>query len=138
MFTKNVFKSFAMIIAVLVMFSSATYASSNDDKTVEKAREAVENASPDDWHTLAKSAEKCFKKNVNLKEAREWLDKSIEIKPTVYNLTLKGDYYKMNRLPDKALNYYIKAMKIAKEEDEHSMELTSLQRKIAEITNIGG
>lgn len=126
-----------MLVAALIMISAVSYAGPVDDKTVEKARQAVQNASPDDWHTLAKSAEKCFNRNVNLKEAAEWLDKSIEIKPTVYNLTLKGDYYKMNRLPDKALDYYVKAMKIAKEEDNNS-DLSEIQRKIADITNIGG
>jgi len=138
MIIKKTNKWIAAIFAVLMMTaSSQVFAGKNDDKTVQKAREAVEQASPDDWHTLAKSAEKCFRKNVNLKEASKWLDKSIEIKPTVYNLGLKGDYYAMNKLPEKALEYYIKAMNVAKEADNYA-DVSDLQLKISDITNIGG
>ena len=102
------------------------------DKTTLKAREAVANASPDDWYTYAKSAEKCIKKGVNLKEASDWLDHSIDIKETAYNLELKGDYYKANRLPDKALKYYVKSMQVGKEENTN-FDARDIQRKIADI-----
>jgi len=135
--TSNV-KKFLSLSFVLLMFT-ATLAQANMvfDKAVEKAREAVENASPDDWYTLANSAEKLIRKNKNLKEANEWLDRSIEIKKTVYNLTVKGDYYQANQLPDKALEYYVKAMNLAKSEDANA-DISDIQRKVAQITNIGG
>lgn len=135
--TSNV-KKFLSLSFVLLMFT-ATLAQANMvfDKAVEKAREAVENASPDDWYTLANSAEKLIRKNKNLKEANEWLDRSIEIKETVYNLTVKGDYYQANQLPDKALEYYVKAMNLAKSEDANA-NISDIQRKVAQITNIGG
>ena len=107
------------------------------DKAVEKAREAVENASPDDWMTLAKSADKLIQRKKNLKEANEWLEKSLAIKETVYNLTVRGDYYLVNNLPDKALDYYVKAMNLAKSEDADA-DITGIQMKVAQITNIGG
>jgi len=129
-------KTFAAIMAFVVLSSSVTFAKV-DDRTTEKAREDVENASPDDWYTLAISAEKCFKKKVNLKQASEWLDQSIEIAETPFNLELKGDYYIDNRLPDRALEYYVRAMNTIKENDGDA-DVTHLQKKISKIINIGG
>ncbi len=102
------------------------------DKTTLKARELVEEAAPDDWMTFAKAAEKCINKGVNLKEAAGWLDTSIEIKETAYNLELKGDYYVRNNLPDKALEYYIKTLKVGKEQDLN-FDARDIQKKIADI-----
>lgn len=114
----------------------ASYAKTND-KTAEKAREAVENAGPHDWYTLAASAEKCFKKKVNLNEASEWLDQSLEIAQMPYNLELKGDYYILNKLPDQALEFYVKAMNVMKEKDGEA-DVSKIQKKISEIISIGG
>lgn len=123
---------FAMLFAV-----SISFAKQSEDKAIVKARDAATNASPDDWHTLASCAEKCINKKANLKEANEWLDRSIEIKPTAYNLSLKGDYYVLNQLPEKALEYYVKAMTTAKT-DDHTADISDIQKKISKITNIGG
>ena len=105
-------------MAFFILTSSVTFARL-DDRTTYKTRDAVENASPDDWYTLAISAEKCFKKKVNLKEASEWLDQSLEIAETPFNLELKGDYYNNNRLPDKALEYYVRTMNKIKENADY-------------------
>ncbi|MFW5761072.1 MAG: tetratricopeptide repeat protein [Cyclobacteriaceae bacterium] len=102
------------------------------DKVTIKARELVNKAAPDDWMTYAKAAEKCINKGVNLKEAAQWLDTSIEIKETAYNLELKGDYYVRNNLPDKALEYYVKTLKVGKEQD-FNFDASGIQKKIADI-----
>ena len=126
----------AASIAIMLLASTIIFAKI-DDRTTEKTREAVENASPHDWYTLAISAEKCFKKNVNLKQASNWLDQSLEIAETPFNLELKGDYFINNKLPDKALEYYVRAMNTIKENDGDG-EVTHLQKKISKIINIGG
>ncbi len=115
--TKNV-RSIMMALAT-VFISASVYAlpSTADNKTVTKARLAVEEAAPDDWHTYAESAEKCMRKKVNLKEAKDWLDKSLEIKETAYNLAIMGDYYQMNDLPEQALEYYVKSLRQGLEND---------------------
>ena len=125
--------------AMLVFFALSLNVSfaSIDDRTTEKTRDAVESADPDDWYTLAISAEKCFEKKVNLKEAAKWLDQSLEITETPFNLELKGDYYIKNQLPDKALEYYVRTMNTIKAIDGEA-EVTHIQKKIAEIINIGG
>jgi len=134
--TSNVKKLLSVCLVAILLAPSITYAASGS-KAEEKAREAVENAAPDDWFTLASSAEKLMKKRKNLEEANGWIDQSIEIKETAYNLALKGDYYMAKRLPENALEYFLRAMNVAKEENEGA-DLSNLQRKVAEITNIGG
>ena len=122
---------------VFALFSSLVTFAKSADRTTEKTREAVEHASPHDWYTLALSAEKCFKKKVNLKQASKWLDQSLEIAEKPFNLELKGDYFMDNKLPDKALEYYVRAMNTIKEKDGEG-EVTHLQKKISKIINIGG
>ena len=129
----------SLLAAALILGISSRHASfaRTTEKTTEKAREAVENAGPHDWYTLAASAEKCFKKKVNLKEASEWLDQSLEIAQMPYNLELKGDYYIVNKLPEQALEFYLRAINVMKEQDGKA-DVSKIQKKISEIINIGG
>ncbi len=116
--TKSV-RMFSMALAALFL-SVGTYAgnkSTVNNKTAEKARQAVEEAAPDDWYTYAHSAERCIRKKVNLKEAKSWLDKSIQIKETPYNLAVMGDYFQKNNLPEKALEYYVKSLRVGLQDD---------------------
>ena len=114
---------------VMLLASVSTFAKSTDNKLVQKARTAVENASPDDWYAYAKSAQMCIKKNVNMKEAAVWIDKSLEIKQDAFNLEIKGDYFMKNNLPKKALEQYILAAKVGKESDVN-FDTSDLQAKI--------
>lgn len=133
---KTIKSSMVAALAFVILTGSMSFARV-DDRTTEKTREAVENASPHDWYTLATSAEKCFKKKVNLKQAVEWLDQSLEIAETPFNLELKGDYFIENQLPDRALEYYVRAMNVMKEKDGEA-DVVQLQKKISKIINIGG
>ncbi len=108
---RNVFVSTLLYTTVFV--SQISFASNISEKVVEKARYAVEQAAPDDWYTLAKSAEKCIRKGVNLKEAAAWLNQSIRIKRTPYNLEVQGDYFASNQLPIKAIRAYAESHRIA-------------------------
>ena len=126
----------ATLICMILLINGISFANYNN-RIADKTRQAVENASSDDWYTLAISAEKCFKKNVNLNEASKWLDQSLDIAQTPFNLELKGDYYYSNRLPDKAIEYYVRAMNTLKEKDGKS-DISQLQKKVARIIDIGG
>jgi hypothetical protein len=126
---------FALLLIGLL--SSASIAkpridNSKTDKTTLKTRAAVSNASPNDWHTLAEAAERCIRKGVNMKEASQWLERSLEIKETAYNMSVKGDYYLANRLPQKALEFYAKSIELGKIEDP-KYDPTPTQKKIASI-----
>ena len=109
-----------MLALAAVFVSSGVFAATNsieNNRTAEKARQAVEEAAPDDWYTYAESAEKCIRKKVNLAEAKGWLERSLEIKETSYNTAIMGDYYTQNNLPEKALEYYVKSLRIGLEQD---------------------
>ena len=124
------------LMALAILFASgSTFAKATDNKLVTKARTAIENASPDDWYAYAKSAQMCIKKNVNMKEAAEWIDKSLEIKKDAFNLEIKGDYYLKNNLPEKALRHYIEAAKVGKENDVN-FDTSQLQSKILKTSRM--
>jgi hypothetical protein len=127
--------SFLMIVIVCVM-SLSTYAlDGKNEKIMNKHREIINDLSPDDWYTLASCAETCIKKDIINKEVAEWIDRSLKIKKTAYNLEVKGDYYIKNKLPDKAGECYLEAIKIGIDED-NDFDSSELQEKIAKIVNL--
>ena len=125
-----------LVIAVLLGISISTSAlDGKNEKFMNKHREIISELSPDDWYTFASSAESCIKKNIINKEVADWIDRSLEIKRTAYNLEVKGDYYIKNKLPDKAGEFYIEAIKVGIEEDDN-FDSSELQEKIAKIVNL--
>jgi hypothetical protein len=120
---------------VLLVCGVSLYAYSSDGKSgkiLTKNRDIVRESAPDDWFTLASCAEQCIKKNIVNKEVAEWIDKSLEIKKSSYNLEIKGDYYMKNKLPSKAGEFYLEAIKVGLEEDKN-FNYSDLQSKIARI-----
>src|SRR6478609_7373774 len=132
--TLKVSKGVVLGLIFFASVSSVAWASTGEDRTTDKARAEVAKASADDWQTLAANAEKCFRRKVNMREASEWLDKSLQITESRYNLELKGDYYNLNNLPEKAVDYYIKAIEVA-QSSRSTSEVIEIQHKIAKIKN---
>ncbi|MBY0427493.1 MAG: hypothetical protein K2Q22_17790 [Cytophagales bacterium] len=125
-------KTKSLFIALMISTSVLSFAGNLQDKTIAKYREAVNKAANDDWKTFALYAEKCIDKNINLKEANEWLDKSLQISETSYNLRVKGDYFAACNLKDSAMSYYIKA--VVKAQQEQSQEnLLQAQERIKSL-----
>jgi len=109
-----------MLALATIFVSTGVYAAPmgiENNRTAEKARQAVEEAAPDDWYTYAKSAEKSIRKRVNSKEVKGWLERSLEINENAYNLAVMGDYYEANNLPEKAYEYYAKSLRVGFEQD---------------------
>ena len=123
---KTIIKS--LVIVSIACISFAGFAADNN-QTVLKSRKMVELAAADDWKALADAAKNCIDKKTNLAEANEWLDKSLTIKTTGYNLLVKGDYYMATNLPEKALESYVAAMKLILSENPNA-DLKELQGKI--------
>ncbi len=121
-----------MLVACFAVSSALVAGTSADNKTTEKARETVANASPDDWSAYMKSAEKCIRKGVNLEEAEKWIDYSISISKNEHNLEVKGDLYMKNNDPQRAGEYYLEAMKIIKARDVNG-NISALQEKMAKV-----
>ena len=137
---KNTISTFSQTLVAaifLLTVSFSVFANNNTDKTTQRAREAVENAAPDDWYTLAKAAEKCIAKKVNLQEAAEWLNKSLAIHESAFNLKVKGDYYVHNKLPKKALEYYSKSIRVGKIEDPSYMDAETQDKILAIVRQLG-
>ena len=111
---KNLKTSLAVLVAVAI--SASAFASDPESKTVEKAREAVESSSSN-WKVLAESAQKCFKKDENIDQAIEWINKSIEINPDPFNYEIKGDYYSSKKQYKMAVEQYYNAIVIGKEQN---------------------
>ncbi len=126
-------KSSALILAILFA-TTLVLANGNDpnSKLVEKAKTAVSNADDSDWETLAQSAEICFMKNENIDEALTWIDKSIAIKATPYNLVVKADYLSTSGKNKEALKFYYQAL-IKTKEINPQANTDDLQKKIWEL-----
>ncbi|MDA0195436.1 MAG: hypothetical protein O2887_05445 [Bacteroidetes bacterium] len=111
------------------LFLSVTMLSANPDKLFDKVSVEVASASPDDWMTYAKSAEKMIRKRSHLNEAKEWISKSLAIKETASNLEIMGDYYMANNLPEEAVNFYLKSMQSAQMID-FNVDVSDVQQKM--------
>ena len=94
-----------------------------------KHRERVENAKPKDWKTPAICVNDLVSQRIKLEEALSWINKSIEIKETVFNRTGKGDYHVVMGEINKAQNEYIRAINMAREEGKNDL-IPSIQWKV--------
>ncbi len=130
-------QKFALVALLAMIFvggPSLSYAG-NQDKVLKKIRQQVENAGPDDWETLAMAAKKCIRKKINMEEAHEWLDRSIAIKKSSMNLEIMGDYYLKNKLPRKAVIYYLESKKVGMETNK-DFDYYHLEEKIAQASDL--
>ncbi len=132
---KNTSKLLTVAFALALTLSSFSLVA-KADKSVDKAKAAVENASPDDWKTYAKSAQILIRKKADMSEAKKWIEKSIAIKETPLNLEVMGDYYVKNNLPKKAINYYIKSMDKMKEQNDATIDTSAIQDKIVKASQM--
>ncbi len=87
------------------------------DKVLAAARKAVAEAKPDDWRTPYRAAAFCLDNNVNLPEAKAWLDKSIAVKETMYNLTGKARMLAIEGKKSDAIALARKAIAVGKAAD---------------------
>ncbi|MEP2773541.1 MAG: hypothetical protein ABJH05_15420 [Fulvivirga sp.] len=126
---KTTFKSMYVVVMALMLLTSPGFSFDKSEKVISKARAIIEKASPDDWESYAKAAELCVRKNVNLAEAKAWLDTSLKIKNSVLANEVAGDYYILNKLYDKAIDHYVKSMLLVKEKDFYA-DTSGLQEKI--------
>ena len=131
----NKLKNLSTLVLALFISMASMTAEAKNDKTVEKARIAVENASPDDWKTYAKSAKMLIRKKSSMTEAKQWIEKSISIRETALNLEIFGDYYVVNNVPKKASEYYIKSMKKMRAENP-GCDLSEIQAKVVAMSKM--
>ncbi|BDD10449.1 hypothetical protein FUAX_28810 [Fulvitalea axinellae] len=133
--TTAILSVLALLLVQTFSFAVPADRLSRKERIVKAAKQSVSQASPDDWYTLAKSAKICLEVNKNLSEASQWIDKSLAIHTNPYNLEIKGDYYAKNRLPKKAVDCYIKALKNGHERIP-DFDPSRVQKKIAKLINL--
>lgn len=84
--------------------------------TVEKVLAAARRAI-DDWRLPYRAATFCLDNNVNLAEARGWMDKSIAMKETMYNLAGKARFLALDGKKVDAIALAKKAIAVGKAAD---------------------
>jgi hypothetical protein len=82
------------------------------DKVLAAARKAV-----DDWRLPYRAATFCLDNNVNLAEARGWMDKSVAMKETMYNLAGKARFLALDGKKADAVALAKKAITVGKAAD---------------------
>ena len=100
-------------------------------KTLAGARKAVADAKPDDWRTPVRAATYCLDSNVDLDEARGWVEKSIAIKETMANLTAKARFLALDGKKSEAIALAKKAITVGKAADPKA-ETEPVDKLIAE------
>ena len=81
-------------------------------KVLAAARKAV-----DDWRLPYRAATFCLDNNVNLDEARGWMDRSIAMKETMYNLAGKARFLALDGKKADAIALAKKAITVGKAAD---------------------
>ena len=111
------------LLAVLVLLSAfivnADVAIKSDfvgkDKVLNKARKAVASNFDNNWKVFAQSASMIIEEEVALEEAKAWLDASLKIQKTSFNLEIMGDYYFATGDKKSAIKYYHESLVLLKE-----------------------
>ncbi|MGE5236023.1 MAG: DUF2911 domain-containing protein [Acidobacteriota bacterium] len=96
-----------------------------------QARTAVAAAKPDDWRTPLRAATFCLDNNVDLAEARSWLDRSLTVKETMPGLAAKARFLALDGKKAEAIATAKKAIAVGKAADPKA-ETGAVEKLIAE------
>ena len=106
------------LLAVLVLLSAIVVNANvyvGKDKVLNKARKAVAGNYDNSWKVFAQSASMIIEQEVALEEAKEWLEASLQIQKTPFNLEVMGDYYFATGDKESAIEYYYESLLLLKE-----------------------
>jgi hypothetical protein len=98
------------------------------------AKEAVAKAKADDWQTPLVAARYLYDNKVALDDAAKWLERSIEVKATFGNLSVKANALAAEGKPKVAITMAEKALATgaAAEQKPSPEAVTALEKKVAE------
>lgn len=102
------------LLAVLVLLSAFAVNASGKDRVLNKARKAVESNFDNNWKVFAQSASMVIERGVGLEEAKAWLETSLDIQKTPYNLEVMGDYFFETGDKKSAVKYYYESLVMLK------------------------
>ena len=106
------------LMAVLVILSAlvaSAHTYDGKDRVLDKARKAVASNFDNNWKVFAKSASLVIGEGVGLEEAKEWLEASLSVQKTPFNLEVMGDYYFAIGDRNAAVKYYHQSLLLLKE-----------------------
>ncbi|MEW6337352.1 MAG: DUF2911 domain-containing protein [Acidobacteriota bacterium] len=83
-------------------------------KVIADARAALGAVKPDDWRTPLRAAVYCLDNDVNLQEARGWMEKSLAAKETMYGLMAKARFAALDGKTTEAIAVIKKAIEVGK------------------------
>ena len=123
---------FTAFIVIALFSTTFVYADGNDTRTeelIDKHQTIIAKANVKDWKTYANCANELVSMQICSAEILSWINKSIEIKETVFNRTVKGDYLVLAGQYVNAKKEYIKAISLAQKSGDRSI-IPDLQWKI--------
>jgi uncharacterized protein YutE (UPF0331/DUF86 family) len=120
-------------IIVTILFSwSTSYGDGNEskiDELIDKHQSRIAKANHKDWKTYAECANSMVEMRIANDEILSWINKSIDIKETVYNRTVRGDFLILQKKFTDAKKEYIKAICLAQKTGE-KYKIPDIQWKI--------
>jgi hypothetical protein len=125
-------KDITTLLAAFLICTGYVFASGSDlnvEEYIIKQEQRIENAAPDDWKTFADCANALISKRIVTEETLNWIKRSIDIRETVYNRTIKGDYLVLKGSIKEGQAEYVRAIELAKLENR-SEEISNIQWKI--------
>ena len=123
---------FTTLLVTMIFSIAMSYADGNDsntDQLIVKHQMIIAKAGIKDWKCYAECADALMTQRIVNDEVLSWIKKSIEIKETVFNRTLMGDYLVLNNKTTEAKKEYIKAISLAQTTGEKS-KISGIQWKI--------
>jgi hypothetical protein len=97
---------------------------------VSSARKAVAEAKPDDWRTPVRAASFCLDNNVDIADARAWVEKSLAAKETMAGLVAKARLLAFDGKKAEAIATAKKAISVGKAADPKA-ETSPVEKLIA-------
>ena len=123
---------FTTFIVIALFSTTLVLADGNDTRTAElidKHQTIIEKAKVTDWKTYADCANELVSMRISNEEILSWINKSIEIKETIFNRTVKGDFLLLEGEYINAKKEYIKAISLAQKSGKKKV-IPDLQWKI--------
>lgn len=104
-----------VLLSAIVVHANVVNPNIGKDKVLNKARKAVASNFDNSWKVFAQSASMIIEEGVALEEAKSWLDASLKIQKTSFNLEVMGDYFFATGDKAAAIKYYHESLVLLKE-----------------------
>jgi hypothetical protein len=126
------FRVFTTFVVIALFSASSVYADGNKSRTeelIDKHQSIIDKAKVKDWKTYADCANDLVSMRICNEEILSWINKSIEIKETIFNRTVKGDFLLLAGEYKNAKKEYVKAISLAQKSGKKNV-IPDLQWKI--------